>query len=67
MMLPATAMGIARAAVVWGNQMRESYANPGFQSSFAERLEFVAQRLEGFAWLCLLACTGFAGYLVISM
>jgi hypothetical protein len=47
--------------------MRESYADSSFQPSLAERLEFIAQRLEGVAWVGLFAGACFAGFLIISI
>jgi hypothetical protein len=47
--------------------MQEVYADSGFRLTMADRLECIAQRLEGTAWFCLVAGVGFAGYLVISL
>lgn len=58
--------GIA-AVVNGGFPMRKSFASASARLTTAERLEVVAQHLEGPAWVGLFGLACFAGFLMISM
>ena len=47
--------------------MRDSFADATFDLTVGQRLEVIAQRLEGPAWLGLFALACFAGFLMIAM
>jgi hypothetical protein len=47
--------------------MNQTFVDSSAHSSLAERLEVIAQRLEGPAWIGLFASICFAGFLAITM
>jgi hypothetical protein len=47
--------------------MDQTYVDSSAHPSLDQRLEVIAQRLEGPAWIGLFASICFAGYLAISM
>jgi hypothetical protein len=47
--------------------MHQTFVDSSAHPSLAQRLEVIAQRLEGPAWIGLIASVCYAGFLAISM
>jgi hypothetical protein len=52
---------------IGGFPMHQTFVDSSARPSFAERLEVIAQRLEGPAWIGLIASFCYAGFLAISI